>query len=164
MDEKITAVAKAMADYYKGDDDRIKHFLKVFSYAKTLGQMEKLDEKTQQILEISALVHDIGIKLSVEKHNSTSGRYQQLEGPAEAEKLLQSLDFDSEIISRVSYLVAHHHTYKNIEGMDYQLLVEADFLVNINDMNMNRNQAMNIKKKVFKTPSGMAFMFRLYGV
>mgnify|MGYP000340972515 FL=1 len=32
---------------------------------------------------------------------------------------------------RVAYLIGHHHTYDKIEGMDYQILVEADFLVNI---------------------------------
>lgn len=30
----------------------------------------------------------------------------------------------------MEYLVGHHHTYKDIDGLDYQILVEADFLVN----------------------------------
>ena len=35
------------------------------------------------------------------------------------------------VTERVAYLIGHHHTYDKIEGMDYQILVEADFLVNI---------------------------------
>ena len=45
--------------------------------------------------------------------------------------MLQRLQYTEEVIDRVCYLVAHHHTYSHIEGKDYQLLVEADFLVNL---------------------------------
>ena len=38
--------------------------------------------------------------------------------------------FDAELIDRISYLIAHHHTVTGIDGMDYQILIEADFLVN----------------------------------
>ncbi len=37
----------------------------------------------------------------------------------------------ADVSERVQYLIAHHHTYGNIDEMDYQILVEADFLVNI---------------------------------
>ena len=43
-------------------------FLKVYSYAKTIGEMENLDEKMQEILEVTAVLHDIGIKVSEEKY------------------------------------------------------------------------------------------------
>ena len=40
--------------------------------------------------------------------------------------MLVKLGFEDKITERVCYLVGHHHTYTNIEGMDYQILVEAD--------------------------------------
>ena len=43
------------------------------------------------------------------------------------------------MIRRVEYLVGHHHTYKDIDGLDYQILVEADFLVNILKMDWIKN-------------------------
>ncbi len=32
-------------------------------------------------------------------------------------------------LDRVQYLIAHHHTYDNIDGIDYQILVELIFLL-----------------------------------
>ena len=32
---------------------------------------------------------------------------------------------------RICYLIGHHHTYDKIDGTDYQILVDADFLVNL---------------------------------
>ena len=52
-------------------------------------------------------------------------------GPAYARTLLEELDLELEDIDRICYLVGHHHTYTNMDGMDYQILVEADFLVNL---------------------------------
>ena len=44
--------------------------------------------------------------------------------------MLEELVFDETDIEQICYLVGHHHTYTNIEGIDYQILVEIDFLVN----------------------------------
>lgn len=85
--------------------------MKVYSFAKTIGEMEKVDCLNQEVLEITAIVHDIGIKLSEQKYNSSSGKYQQIEGPALAKELLEKLDYEDTIISRVCFIVGHHHTY-----------------------------------------------------
>ena len=45
--------------------------------------------------------------------------------------MLCALGYDEAVIDRVLFLIAHHHTYTGIEGEDYQILVEADFLVNL---------------------------------
>jgi hypothetical protein len=128
--DTINNVLNAMITYYAGDARRVNHFLKVYGFAKTIGAMEGLDNAAQQILEIAALTHDIGIKNSEIKHGSSGGEYQQIEGPPEAMKMLEALGVDGVIIARVCWLIAHHHTYSNIDGIDYQILVEADFIVN----------------------------------
>ena len=121
-----------MTDYYAGDAKRIQHFIKVRGFAATIGRLEGLDKEELFVLETAALVHDIGIKVCERKYGSCNGKLQELEGPAEAEKLLVSLgDFSTETIERVCWLVAHHHTYNDIADIDYQILVEADFLVNV---------------------------------
>ena len=38
---------------------------------------------------------------------------------------------DQELTHRVCWLIGHHHTYSNIRDIDHQILVEADFLVNM---------------------------------
>ena len=48
---KITAVAiEKMIDFYQGNLRDIEHFLKVWAYAKTIGEQESVDENTQGIL------------------------------------------------------------------------------------------------------------------
>ena len=120
-----------MMEYDHGDVPRIQHFVKVYEFARMIGLMEGLDSKTQFTLESAAVVHDIGIHISEQKYGSSSGKYQELEGPAEAKKLLDGLEWPADVTERVCYLVGHHHTYHDMDGMDYQILVEADFLVNL---------------------------------
>ena len=120
-----------MISYDHGSPARIQHFLKVHSFAKTIAVFEHLDEKTLFITEAAAIVHDIGIRLCLEKYGDGNGKLQEKEGPALAEQMLSELGFEKDVIERVSFLVGHHHTYTGIDGLDYQILVEADFLVNL---------------------------------
>ncbi|MDO4300242.1 MAG: HD domain-containing protein [Clostridia bacterium] len=155
-------IVTAMTNYYKGDVKRINHFMKVYAFAKAIGEEEGLDSKTQNILEIAAIVHDIGIKPSEEKYGSSAGKYQETEGPGETERLLTDLGVDKDTIERVCFLVGHHHTYKNIEGMDYQILVEADFIVNIYEDNESRAAVERVYESIFKTMTGKKYMKDMY--
>ena len=152
-----------MIEYYTGDPRRINHFLKVFGFARAIGAGEGLDARTQEILEVAALTHDIGIRNSEAKFGSCSGEHQQIEGPPEAETLLRGLGADENLIARVCFLIAHHHTYKDIEGMDYQILVEADFLVNAYEDAMSADAIRAFRRKVFRTETGKALLHTLYG-
>lgn len=151
---KNTELQMAMIQYYSGDPKRIQHFLKVFELAKMIGEREALDAGTQHILETAALVHDIGIKKAEEKYGRCSGKLQEQEGPAEAEKMLTALAFDPEVVKRVSYLVGHHHTYQNVDGVDYRILLEADFLVNGLEDALDKEVLRNGYDRIFETETG----------
>lgn len=158
----IGPVINVMIAYYAGDIRRINHFLKVYGFAKAIGEMEGLDEISQEILEITALTHDIGIRNSEMKYNSSSGNFQQIEGPPEANKLLERLGIELSVIDRVCWLIAHHHTYTDINDSDYQILVEADFLVNAFEDNLPSKAILSFKDKVFKTDSGTNMLNSMY--
>lgn len=143
-----------MIRLYSGDPMRIQHFCKVHSYAKLIAEMEHVDADTLFILEAAALTHDIGIHLCEEKYGSSNGKLQEKEGPAIAEKLLKELQFEENVIERVKYLIAHHHTYDAIDGIDYQILVEADFLVNILEDGLAKEAALQAYQNIFQTESG----------
>ena len=144
----------AMIDYYQGHPKQIQHLLKVHSFARTIGLAEGLDEQEQTRLEVAAIVHDIGIKPALAKYGSSNGKYQEELGPDEAIKLLTSLDYQDDLIERVAYLVGHHHTYHDIDGLDYQILVEADFLVNLYEDQSDLKAIDSAYDKIFKTTTG----------
>lgn len=150
----LNTLFNEMINYYSGDAKRIQHFVKVHAFAKLIGEMEKLDKKTLLILETAAYVHDIGIKNAEKKYGNCSGKLQEQEGPAEAKKMLERLGFDRRITERVCYLVSKHHTYTDINGTDYQILVEADFLVNMYEDNVSKSAIQSAYKNIFKTRSG----------
>lgn len=154
----------AMIDLYRGDAKRIQHFCKVHSYAKLIAETEKVDEKCLFILEAAALTHDIGIHVCEEKYGDCNGKLQEKEGPEIAKKLLEELGFAEDVSERVQYLIAHHHTYDNIDGMDYQILVEADFLVNIMEDNLSKEAALNAYKRIFKTACGKKICREMFGL
>ncbi|MCH5296401.1 MAG: HD domain-containing protein [Ruminococcus sp.] len=155
-------VINAMIEYFGTDVRRINHFLKVFAFAKAIGEGENLESKEQELLEVAAIVHDIGIKISEQKYNSSAGKYQELEGPAEAENLLKQLGYDMSFIDDVKYLVAHHHTYNCINTVPYQILVEADFIVNLFEDDSDSESIKSVYDKIFKTQTGKMIMQKMY--
>ena len=152
----------AMIELYKGDSRRIQHFCKVHSYARLIAQMENVDYKTLFIIETAALTHDIGIHTCEEKYGECGGRLQEKEGPALAKELLERLGFETDISERVQYLIAHHHTYNNIDGIDYQILVEADFLVNMYEDNLSKEAVLKAYDSIFKTEYGKKICKDMY--
>lgn len=152
--EMINKLHLEMIRLYRGDSRRIQHFCKVHSYAKLIGEMENLDMDTLFILETAALTHDIGIHLCEEKYGNCNGKLQEKEGPDIAKKLLSDLGFEDVVSDRVQYLIAHHHTYTDINGIDYQILVEADFLVNMYEDDLSEDAVKTAYNTIFKTESG----------
>ncbi len=154
----------AMIELYNGDAKRIQHFCKVHSYAKLIAETENVDDKTLFIIESASLTHDIGIHICEEKYGNCNGKLQEKEGPAIAKDLLEKLGFDAEISNRVQYLIAHHHTYDNITDIDYQILVEADFLVNMMEDNLSKSAVQNAYNKIFKTSCGKKICKDMFGL
>ena len=148
----------AMIDYLHGNLHEVEHLLKVYGYAKAIGELEGLDPRTQRTLEIAAVVHDIGIPRALEKYGSDAGPYQEELGPAEARALLEKLGCDGETVDRVCHLVGHHHSYDQVDGVDYQILLEADFLVNASHNHLSREAVEAARKHFFRTETGLRFL------
>lgn len=155
-------IIEKMITYFQDDVKRINHALKVYGLSKSIAEKEGVAGETLLILEAAAILHDIGIKISEQKYNSSAGKYQEIEGPLIAENLLREVDIPGNIIDRICYLIGHHHTYSKIEGIDFQILVEADFLVNIFEDNLTKEQVKVIKDIYFKTSMGQSYLNGMY--
>ena len=160
----VTEIVTRMIKYSKGNIHDINHFLKVYAYAKTIGECEKLDSKTQEVLEVAAIMHDIACPLCREKYGNTNGQYQETEGSILAEEFLMGAGYSDEFIERVVFLIGHHHTIKNIAGMDYQILIEADYLVNADESNYSEANNCNVIEHIFKTDTGIGLLKSIYGL
>lgn len=117
---KIAAAIEKMTDFYKGNIHDIYHFLKVWAFAKNIGEAEGLDPKTQETLEMAAVVHDIACPLCREKYGNTSGKHQEEESAPLVAEFFKDVPAGELDVERITWLVTHHHTYTNVEGMDYQ--------------------------------------------
>ncbi len=104
---------------------------------------------------MTSISADYCINICDEKYNSSSGKYQQIEGPPIAKDILIKYYENNEIVKRVLYLISHHHTYDNIDGLDYQVLIEADFLVNLEEEKKSREAIITARDKLFKTDTGI---------
>ena len=154
MDYPVQRVLEAMIAHDSGDPGLIHHFLKVHSFARLIALAEGLGPHDLLVTETAAAVHDIGILQARAVYGSGGGKYQEELGPAEAEAMLAGLGWPEDVIRRVSFLVAHHHTYTDIDGPDYQILVEADFLVNLYEEGATPETQRRAYETIFRTEAG----------
>ena len=152
-----------MIAYYDGDPKRIQHFTKVHSYARLIGIGEEFDDASLFILEAAAYTHDIGIRVAEEKYGRCDGKLQEQEAPIIAQKMLSQLGFENYIVERICLHIGHHHTYDNIDGLDYQILVEADFLVNLYEDDAGNRAIDKAYKRIFKTETGKKIFRLMFG-
>ena len=153
-----------MIAYDAGDAKRIQHFTKVHEYARLIGIQEKLEPVSLFIWEAAAYTHDIGIHVAEEKYGRCDGPLQEKEGPILAQHMLSDLGFENYIVERICYLIGHHHTYDHIDGLDYQILVEADFLVNLYEEEAGRHAIEKAYQKIFRTESGKRLFRLMFGL
>ena len=158
----IEKVIETMISYFEKDRKMINHILKVFGFASTIGKLEGLPEEKQLILELASILHDIGIKISREKYNSSDAKYQEKEGPAIVKSMLEPLGFNEEIIERVSFIVGNHHSYEKIDDIDFRIVVESDFLVNLDEGFIPMSDFDLVKKNYFKTESSVKILDSMY--
>lgn len=160
----IASAAQKMIACSGGALHDIDHFLKVWSLARTIGELEGLDRHTQTVLELAALVHDIACPLCREKYGDTNGKHQELESPPLVEAFFADLPVARSDVERISWLVAHHHTYTNVDGSDHQILLEADFLVNAGESHYSQQMIQNFRQRVFRSQAGLCLLDSIFPV
>lgn len=158
----VASILNKMIQYSDKSLHDINHFLKVHSYASCIAELEGIDKETKEIVEIAAIVHDIACPSLRERYGKAEGKMQEKEGPSLAEKLLEEFNLSEKVLNRVLYLVGHHHTYKGVDGIDYQILLEADYLVNADESNYSKENILNMYNSVFKTKAGKELLKNIY--
>ena len=161
---KLDDLALHMITYYAADPARIQHFIKVHSFAALIARQEGMDAATLEILEAAAYVHDIGIKPAEQTYGSSAGRYQEELGPAPARAMMLECGFTPAQADRVAYLVGHHHSPEQIDGIDYQILIEADYIVNASESGYSQQAIRSFMEHTMKTAAGIRLTKTVFGV
>ncbi len=161
-EELLQDLMLSMIDFDSHDPLRIQHFVKVASFARTIGFGEGLDASTLLTLEAAAIVHDIGVHPAIKKYGRSAGRLQEELGPEPARKMLLEVGFSAERAERVAFLVGHHHTYNAVDGPDYQALIEADFLVNLFEDKSDSGYIAMVRERIFRTATGIRLLDAMF--
>jgi len=119
-----------MKRYFKQDFKRIGHAGRVARYSEILGR--ELEGDMAVILS-AAYLHDIGIRESERKYNSSAARHQEAEGPPAAREILKRLGARDVLIEEVCDIIGHHHHPRTEETVNFKALYDADMITNIEE-------------------------------
>ena len=150
----IPQILEKMIAFSEGNIHDIDHLIRVWAYAKTIGEQEALDAETLFILEAAAITHDIACPLCREKYGNTNGKHQEDEGAPMVRAFLCDTGMTEAQIDRVAFLVGHHHTLTDVEGDDWQILLEADYVVNASENGYSKQNIRNFMERNARTESG----------
>ena len=158
----ISQLAEKMIVFSEGNIHDIDHFIRVWTYARMIGKLEGVDQDTQFIIEAAAITHDIACPLCREKYGNTNGKYQEAEGGPLVRKFLEGTGLGAAQVDRVAFLVGHHHTYSEIDGIDYQILIEADYIANASENGWDKDTIRNFRDKIMKTKAGRQLLSEVF--
>ena len=152
----ITEIKEKMIAFSDGNIHDIEQFVRVWNYTTTIVELEGDDSETQYILEIAAITHDIACPLCREKYGNTNRKYQETEGATLIREFLSDSGMTPAQIDRVAFLVGHHHTFEDIDGLDWQILLEADYIGNATENGYSKEKVKDFMQKIMKTESNLS--------
>ena len=157
----IVGALSNMIMYFEADPRRSQHSLKVHNFSRVIGHLEGLSDEEIHLLELAAIFHDIGIKESEAKYQTAD--FHPQEGPTVTRVLLAEFGLPESQLETICHMVEHHHEYGKPHGTPLQILIEADFLVNIFEGNIHNLSVQEIEDKFFETKTGISYLRCMYG-
>ena len=154
-------LTKELEDYFGADTKRINHAKKVLEYAEGLLKQEKAD---WHIVVPASLLHDVGIKAAEQKYGSSAGNYQGKLGPDIARKMLLKSGLKKEDIEEICQIIAHHHSPGKVNTINFKVLYDADWLVNLKDEVdiKDKDKLKQTIDRVFLTKTGRIKAEKMY--
>ncbi|MBN2183070.1 MAG: HD domain-containing protein [Sedimentisphaerales bacterium] len=142
-----------MKKVFGEDTKRKNHALAVLDFAE---KIQALEGGNALVIQASAILHDIGIQEAKRKYGSSGGKYQEIEGPPIAEKILKSCDVSAGVTRHILRIIANHHSVRDMDTTEFKIIWDADNLVNISEQLKcsGRNQTLESINKIFKTNTG----------
>ncbi|VBB05696.1 Hypothetical protein LUCI_0907 [Lucifera butyrica] len=154
---KETIISKMKSAFEKTIPSEIDHALNVLENAEIIMNGEGIIGRESYLISVIAILHDIGMINAKVKYGSTSGPYQEKEGPAAAKEILVGECLSDDEMERICYIIGNHHTPSKIDGVDFQIIWEADLLEALKkfDKEASQEKLKNTIEKNYKTKSGI---------
>ena len=87
-----------------------------------------------------------------------------MEGVPLVKAFLSDTGLNEAQIERVAFLVGHHHTFTGIDGADWQILVEADYIANATENGYSEQNLSNFMERIMKTESGRRILQSVFSI
>ena len=143
----VNRVAMKMKLHHHGDLEKVQHFVRVYTLAKSIGELEKLSEEEQYDLELAALTHSVeGDKIPVVRD------------------MLRDCGLNESVIMRVCHMVENAKSYDHISSLDHQILAEAIMIVEFKEKNTPEDEIVRTAEKRFITNTGKLFLKRAFKI
>ena len=148
LEMEVNRVALKMKNHYHGDEIEIQHFVRVYTLAKTIGELERLPEEEQENLELAAVVHNISGEERI---------------PA-VRDILNECGVEPDTAMRVCHIVENMDNYEHIASLDHQIFIEARMIVEFKEHNTPAEEIVAFAEKRFITNYGRMFLKRAFDV
>lgn len=110
------------------------------------------------VILCATYLHDIGIHEAERKHGSTAAKFQEEEGPPIARQILEKLGAKEELIDEVCDIVGHHHHPRPEETLNFKVVYDADWIVNLDETYkesmVDTEKRVRVIEKSFLTEGG----------
>lgn len=141
----VNLTALRMKQYHDGDPIRVQHFVRVYTLAKSIGELEKLSEDDQFNLELAAIVHDVeGDRIPIVRD------------------ILREIGITEESAMKVCHMVENVENYEHIATLDHQILIEAKLIVDFKEQNTPEKEIIRKAEDIFLTNTGKLFLKRAF--
>lgn len=151
MTQNVNLIAKAVKEHFGADEQKVKHFVGVYTLAKTIGELERLPQETQEFLELESILCDISGDSNKQKSEC-------------ALSLMQKNNVEFDIAQRVCFVIEHFDDYDHISGLDHQILLEAHAIVDFKEQQTDRAQIAQFANSHFMTNYGKAFLKKAFNL
>lgn len=151
----ITRLHKEVIEYFASTDlSQIGHTEAVHNFAQLLAKLERYDEHRQALIEMAALLHDIGCPNAKSKYGNTNAPNQEKEGKIVASQLLANYPIPEKDKELLAEVVGLHHHQKKLKEMGFEILAEADLIVNLLEGYYDLGQADYLFDHLVSSKSG----------
>jgi len=158
----IAQVLSEMTRILKHDRAQVEHAMKVYVYASIIGDLEGLQGDQLRALRAAAILNDIVLPECLDREGEWNGELQRRYGEPMVREVLARLGYDR-YADQVAYLVgrSHHFLEEMHENLGLQILIEANFLVNLSDGTCTEKPE-DVYNRYFATATGRAMMKDLF--